>query len=286
MKKLIEYNFDEMSLVEGALQLNQCIEPNTEIVWAQQELQRLVERVKERLSSEQLVLANEPSSNEIGLNELSEEKKLSELLTLFYQEWQFKGDHHAFFDIERTQIDKVLRLKIGIPASLGAIFLFLGRAIGLPLNAVTFPTQFLIKVDWAHKPTQFINPFNGEFVMKGTLHSWLIGHFGYTCKLENKHMNTASHSIIIERWLNMIKGVYLRDEHYTQALLCSDLALELNPDDPYERRDRGFIYQQLECHQVAQDDYEFFIDQRPDDPTTKVLKEQLNKSVIEPVTVH
>ncbi|GAL14820.1 protein SirB1 [Vibrio astriarenae] len=29
------------------------------------------------------------------------------------------------------------------------------------------------------------------------------------------------------------------------------------PDDPYEIRDRGFIYQQLDCHNVALNDYQF-----------------------------
>jgi regulator of sirC expression with transglutaminase-like and TPR domain len=58
------------------------------------------------------------------------------------------------------------------------------------------------------------------------------------------------------------------------------------PDDPYEIRDRGFIYQQLDCHQVALTDYQFFIDQCPDDPAAELLKNQVSAMSNTQVTLH
>jgi regulator of sirC expression with transglutaminase-like and TPR domain len=64
------------------------------------------------------------------------------------------------------------------------------------------------------------------------------------------------------------------------------LALTFVPDDPYEIRDRGFIYQQLECHQIAMSDYQYFIENCPDDPAADLLKNQMHMLRSAPVTLH
>ena len=46
----------------------------------------------------------------------------------------------------------------------------------------------------------------------------------------------------------------------------------MKPGDPLETRDRGFIYEQLDCPRFAADDFEYFIEQCPDDPVADVLK--------------
>jgi regulator of sirC expression with transglutaminase-like and TPR domain len=53
--------------------------------------------------------------------------------------------------------------------------------------------------------------------------------------------------------------------------------LSLNPDDPLQRRDRGFLLHQLDCFKVAVDDYRYFVEQCPKDPAAKILKLQLEK---------
>jgi len=53
--------------------------------------------------------------------------------------------------------------------------------------------------------------------------------------------------------------------------------LQLCPDDPYERRDRGYLLHQLDCPQVAVADYQFFIDQCPSDPSIEMIRTQVDK---------
>jgi regulator of sirC expression with transglutaminase-like and TPR domain len=64
------------------------------------------------------------------------------------------------------------------------------------------------------------------------------------------------------------------------------LALTFVPDDPYEIRDRGFIYQQLDCHQIALSDYQYFIAHCPNDPAAELLKNQVNALSFEAITLH
>lgn len=141
-------------------------------------------------------------------------------------------------------------------------------------------------VEWPFDKPDYINPFNGEYVAKNTLHAWLKGHEGNLAELKPEHLVVADTSTLIGRWLAVLKGALMREEHYTQALRCSDIALALVPDDPFEIRDRGYIYQQLNCHQVARKDYEFFIEQCPNDPSIDMLKLQLQAFNEEPVVLH
>ncbi|ELP06422.1 hypothetical protein SEEE5621_04579, partial [Salmonella enterica subsp. enterica serovar Enteritidis str. 6.0562-1] len=53
------------------------------------------------------------------------------------------------------------------------------------------------------------------------------------------------------------------------ALRVSEALLQFNPEDPYEIRDRGLIYAQLECEHVALTDLSYFVEQCPEDPTQR-----------------
>ena len=79
--------------------------------------------------------------------------------------------------------------------------------------------------------------------------------------LSDDHLEPAGQREIIERLLNVNKGALLREERMTEALRCSELLLRMKPGDPLETRDRGFIYEQLDCPRFAADDFEYFIEQ-------------------------
>ncbi|PJC86039.1 hypothetical protein CSW98_10600 [Vibrio sp. HA2012] len=269
MFKLFDEDLDNMELVEGALALNQAVNPDTRVHWAEQELSRLLKEAESYL-----------------VHESDPQQKFDAFLRLFYHEWQFKGDNEAYFSSDNVFIDKVLEHRKGIPVSLGSLLLFLGRKLGFPLEGVAFPTQFLLKICWHTERPRYINPYDGEYVAEHILQAWLIGHEGPLARLKSKHLQSADHPTLIGRWLAITKSALLREERYTLALRCTDLALTFVPDDPYEIRDRGYIYQQLDCMQVAKSDYQYFIDQCPNDPSARVLKLQVNALDEAPVTIH
>ncbi|WP_337237146.1 transglutaminase family protein, partial [Salmonella enterica] len=66
----------------------------------------------------------------------------------------------------------------GIPVSLGSLLLYLGHKLGFPLNGISFPTQFLLSLNWPGERPIYLNPFNGEIVSQHTLQAWLVGHKG------------------------------------------------------------------------------------------------------------
>lgn len=271
MLNLSDDDFDAMELVEGALALNKAINSDTRVEWANGELARLLAEAQQRLKD---------------ADGLTDPQRLEAFLHLFYVEWGFEGDREAYFDSNNAFIDKVLERRKGVPVSLGALLLYFGSKLGFTLKGINFPTQFLVQVDWPDEVVKYINPFSGEYVSHHTLQAWLIGHKGPLSKLKAEHLQEADHPTIIGRWLALLKSALLREERYTLALRCTDLALTFVPDDPYEIRDRGFIYQQLDCHQVAISDYQYFIEHCPDDPAAELLKTQVSALSHSHVTVH
>ena len=94
MFALFDEDLDDMELVQGALALNHAIDPETQVFWAEQELERL-------LKEAELYLAHE----------MDEKQRLESFLRLFYHEWRFEGDSEAYFSSENVFIDKVLERK-------------------------------------------------------------------------------------------------------------------------------------------------------------------------------
>lgn len=253
-----DQELDKISLVEGALALNAIIDPTTCVDWAREELESLAEDAEQRL-----------------LDETCLERRLEGLLYLFYIEWGFKGDFEQYFCSDNAFLDKVLQRRKGIPVSLGAVLLFLAQRLHLPVEAVGFPSQLILRVNWEHKETQFINPFDGEFITQRLLRGWLVGKEGSMAVLTPEHLKVTDNPSLVGRWLAVIKSALLREENYPLALRCSELALTFTPDDPYEIRDRGYIFQQLECDWAAAEDYEYFIAQCPNDPAAELLRLQV-----------
>lgn len=81
-------------------------------------------------------------------------------------------------------------------------------------------------------------------------------------------------ALLVEH-LTSLKNSLVREQAFAKALKCVDLILSLTPDDPLQRRDRGFLLHQLDCFNVAVDDYRYFVEQCPKDPAAKILKLQL-----------
>lgn len=269
MMPLTDQQLDSLTLAEGAVTLNHAIDASIDVHQVKASLDRLADEAEHQLGAEP----------DMAL-------RLEGLCRLFYHQWQFKGDIEQYFSSDNVFLDKVLARKTGIPASLGAVFLYLCERLSLPVKPIAFPSQLVLRIDELDEAPVFINPFNGERVSQRILRGWLKGSQGPLAELEDSHLLPSDNPTIIGRWLTVAKSALLREEKYALALRCSELALTFSPDDPYEIRDRGYIFQQLDCDRVAATDYEYFIEQCPDDPAAELLKMQVKALNEEQPTLH
>ncbi len=78
----------------------------------------------------------------------------------------------------------------------------------------------------------------------------------------------------------------LAEEHLEEALACVETLMTLFPEDPYERRDRGLVLQQLKCDHQAVEDLEYFIKACPNDPMAAFFKNQLKEQNLTKLIIH
>jgi regulator of sirC expression with transglutaminase-like and TPR domain len=195
----------------------------------------------------------------------------------FYVELAFSGDQKNYFLCQYSLLHHVIDFRTGIPVSLAIVFQSMAKVLGFDVCGVNFPGHFLIKCRLSHQPEIYLDPLNGNQLSRQDLERL---YFSILDKIEDEKMpeealQEASCDETIVRLLHNLKASYINEKRYSDALTAVELLVNLCPNDPYERRDRGFLLHQLDCTQVAIADYQYFIRKCPKDPVTQLLQAQL-----------
>ena len=185
-----------------------------------------------------------------------QERQIERLLELFYDEWGFGASQGVYRLSDALWLDKVLVNRQGSAVSLGAILLWM------------------------------INPFNGETLDEHTLEVWLKGNIGPVAELFNEDLDEADNAEVIRKLLDTLKSALMEERQMELALRASEALLQFNPEDPYEIRDRGLIYAQLDCDHVALLDLSYFVEQCPEDPISEMIRAQINTISHKQITLH
>lgn len=209
--------------------------------------------------------------------DLEEEQRFRQLVGLFYTDLAFSGNEQDFFASKYSLLNEVIDYRTGIPVTLSILFCYIAEQHGFNVCGVNFPGHFIVRYQASAERALFIDPLNGKFLSWQELESLYFSILGDLDEEEMpcEALDAADTEEIVVRLLNNLKAAFIREEKYQQALATVELLVALRPDDPYERRDRGYLLHQLECPQVAMADYQFFIQKCPQDPAAQLLKIQL-----------
>ena len=210
------------------------------------------------------------------------------LRNYFYQQLAFSGDSKNFFAARYNLLDEVLQYRTGIPVTLAIVFCQIGNAIGLKMQGVNFPGHFLVRFQVSDSKVLFIDPLNGDCLSWQQLEKSYFSVLGEQAEPEMplEVLEPTGCEQTIMRLLQNLKASFINEQKYHFALSTIDILLSLCPDDPFEIRDRGFLLHQLDCPKVAAADYEFFVQRCPKDPSTEILRAQIQKLREKVVTQH
>jgi len=203
-------------------------------------------------------------------------EKLTLLLNNVYDKQGFCGDWKTFYKVKSILLSKVLKHRQGVPISLGILLIEMLKETGFDANGICFPSGFIVQVD-LNGEVIYIDPFDGKFVDVAHLELKVRGQLGNHARITPEMLFVDDNETIIKRYIRVLKASYIQADKIELALLCSDILLRLDPDNANEVRDRGFLFQQLECFQLACNDFNYFIEQCPEDPIVNLLKQQINR---------
>jgi regulator of sirC expression with transglutaminase-like and TPR domain len=211
------------------------------------------------------------------------------LIKYFYVDLAFSDNQQNYFSCQYSLLNQVLDYRTGIPVSLAIVFQSIAGHLGFDVKGINFPGHFLLRYQVNPDRVLYIDPSNGKFLNLSDLEHL---YFNILSEIDDERMpiealQEASCGETVVRLLHNLKASYINEKKYQKALCTVELLVTLCPEDPYERRDRGFLLHQLECTQVAIADYQYFIRQCPKDPASQLLEaqvRQLNDSP--PVVLH
>lgn len=250
LKRILDAPESDADLAEAALLLAQEEYPQLDVDAYLRRLDEMARAVRDTLP------ANAPAAEIIlALNRY------------LFQEEGFDGDAANFYDPRNSFINQVLERKIGIPITLSIIYIEIGQRLGLPLQGVSFPGHFLVKLS-VESGEIVLDPFSGGISLgRDELEQQLAQTQGdkESAKIPlEEWLVTATKKDILVRMLRNLKVIYAHADQLEKTLSVINRILLIAPELAEEVRDRGMVYRQLECFRAALTDLQTYLQMEPE----------------------
>ena len=195
------------------------------------------------------------------------EQRIVALNKYLFGELGFAGEVDRYYDPRNSYLNDVIERKRGIPITLSILYIEIGRRIGLALHGVSFPGHFLVKMK-VRRGQLVLDPFSGGEPqgvedLKKRLEQVLPPKQQPVSDID-PYIQAASSQQIIARMLRNLKVIFTQSGALEQTLAVQNRMLLVNPEAVEELRDRGLVYQKLDCFRPALSDLQNYLRRRPD----------------------
>lgn len=191
-----------------------------------------------------------------------------------FDELGYRGNVDEYYDPRNSYLNEVMERRTGIPITLAIVYMELGRRIGLPLEGVSFPGHFLVRLR-LRSGTLVLDPFGGgapqseselyerlkRVIPEGSTGGVPVGELPL-----DQFLEPATHRQILARVLRNLKGIYRDSDDPERLLAVLNRILALNPRASADLRDRGLLYQRMEAYKAALRDLSEYLEREPDAP--------------------
>jgi regulator of sirC expression with transglutaminase-like and TPR domain len=200
------------------------------------------------------------------------EERVVALNQFLYGDLGYWGNTEDYDDPRNSYLNEVIERKTGIPITLSILYMELGRRIGLPLEGVSFPGHFLVRLK-LRGGMLVLDPFSGGAPqseeelrrrIKRVIPDGVADDLPAAELPLDQFLEAASNRQILSRVLRNLKRVYRESDKPERMLDVLNRMLLVTPDASAELRDRGLVYQRLECYRAALKDLTDYAEREPD----------------------
>jgi len=204
--------------------------------------------------------------------------KMAAINRHLFEELGYTGNHDEYYDPRNSYLNEVFERRLGNPISLAMVQMEVARRLGVPLDGVSFPGHFLVRLP-VDDGILVMDPFNGGRPLGADeLRERAKPHLGGDVPDDNALMHIldpASHRAILIRMLRNLHGVYAERDEWDRAARSADRVLKLSPEQPEALRDRGLAYLNMDYKQGARHDLARYLHMAPEAPDALALRERL-----------
>ncbi|HEX7221313.1 MAG TPA: tetratricopeptide repeat protein [Burkholderiales bacterium] len=211
------------------------------------------------------------------------EERVVALNQFLYGDLGYWGNTDDYYDPRNSYLNEVIDRKTGIPITLSILYMELGRRIGLPLEGVSFPGHFLVRLK-LRGGMLVLDPFSGgapqseeelRSRVKRVIPDGVADDLPAAELPLDQFLEPASNRQILSRVLRNLKGIYRESDKPERMLDVLNRMLLVTPDASAELRDRGLVYQRLECYRAALKDLTDYAEREPDAPDLDEVRGKL-----------
>jgi len=202
------------------------------------------------------------------------EERVATLNQFLFDDLGFWGNTEEYYDPRNSYLNEVIDRKTGIPITLAILYMEVGRRVGLPLEGVSFPGHFLVRLR-LRGGMLVLDPFTGgaaqseaelrerlqRVIPEGVADNLPVAELPL-----DQFLEPASNRQILARVLRNLKGIYREADKPERMLDVLNRMLLVAPDASAELRDRGLVYQRLECYRAALKDLSDYAEREPEAP--------------------
>jgi regulator of sirC expression with transglutaminase-like and TPR domain len=205
---------------------------------------------------------------------------------VLFKEQGYEGNRDNYYDPKNSFLNDVIERKTGIPITLSVLYMEVARRVGLALHGVGFPGHFLVKYDDG-SDVIVIDPFNqGEILTREDLDRLLKDLYGSNLAYDPQFLEPITKTEILRRLLNNLKIIYLRTNEPLKALAVLEHLVILDPTSAPDIRDRGLMYEKLECFVQAVEDLENYLRLAPGADDVATIEYQLADLRQRAISIH
>ena len=203
--------------------------------------------------------------------------KMAAINRHLFDELGYSGNHDEYYDPRNSYLNQVLDRRLGNPISLAMVQMEVARRLGIPLDGVSFPGHFLVRLP-VDGGLLVMDPFNGGRPLAvEELRERARPHLGETPDdgVLAQILSPAPHRAILVRVLRNLHGLYAETGQWDRAARSADRVLRLTPGQPEALRDRGLAYLELDHLSGARQDLGRYLELAPDAADAETIRERL-----------
>ena len=164
------------------------------------------------------------------------------LCRYLFHEMGFRGNQREYYDPRNSYFNQVLERRMGIPISLSAITMAIGQRAGLSLSGIGLPGHFIVRATSADQEI-LLDPFDGGRILSVADCEFLAQQAtGLPFEASPLALEAIPLGLMIQRMLNNLKAVYLKNTDWSRAIRVMERLRQLNPQDVVLRRDLGVCH--------------------------------------------
>jgi regulator of sirC expression with transglutaminase-like and TPR domain len=247
----------EISLARACLMIAEDAYPGLDVEGHLGEIERLAARLRSRL----------PAGG-------GDQDRVLALNRFLFDELGYSGNADDYYDPRNSYLNEVLERRTGIPITLSILYLEVGWRIGLRLEGVSFPGHFLVRLR-LRGAMLVLDPFSaGEAQSEADLRARLqrvipesaAGGVPVEALPLDPFLEPAGKRQILARLLRNLKGIYREADQPERLLEVLNRMLVVVPEAHGELRERGLLYQRMECYRAALRDLQDYSARAPEAP--------------------